>query len=82
MEILAVLLFMLVLIVLLPIALVAGGIQKIQQRKTAPQVEEAIRALIIEHVRALAIKKQQLIYVDAYGVRNTRRWDKEKEYFL
>ncbi len=81
MEVLVILLAIVVMLVVVPIALIAGGIQKIQQRKTAPEAETAVRTLIGKHVRALALKKRQLVYADAYGVLNMRRWNNEKEHF-
>lgn len=41
------------------------------------QIEPVIRGVIEKHARALATKKQQLMQVDAYGLRSTERWDAE-----
>lgn len=66
---------------LLPVIIFATSSAK-RRRATNDAAATEIRRVIEQHVRALALKKEQLTHVDAYGLLETRRWDKEKQRFF
>lgn len=56
--------------------------RKKRARASTDQAVTEAKRLIAHHARTLATRKEQLTHVDAYGVLETRRWDKEKERFF
>ncbi len=42
----------------------------------------AIDAMLVKYIPALALKREQLSFTDAYGDLDTRQWEKEKDKFI
>ncbi|SRR5579883_1382647 len=54
---------------------------KIQRQRTE-QVKQRVEEIIQTHIRALRVRKLQLITTDSYGKPKIERWGREIEYFI
>jgi restriction system protein len=53
-----------------------------QLDEQAKQVRRIMADIIKKHVQELSTRQQQLVIVEAYGLKNTKKWEEEKQHFI
>jgi uncharacterized membrane protein YraQ (UPF0718 family) len=70
--------FLIVFIAGMLVAIAIG----IWHRSRVDRAREAARQFIGKQASAFARRRAQLLYVDAYGVEQTAKWEKEKKHII